>query len=68
MEIVKIKDYTDIERILNNEKREFILDFEDCEIKNRKKVFDYITETNKCDSLKKLNKNSFYINLKEENK
>lgn len=66
MEIIKVKNNEKVKEILNGKEGEYILDFGDCEIKERKWVFENIAETNNCETLKKLNKDTFYISLSEE--
>lgn len=66
MEIIKVKNNEKVKEILNAKQGEYILDFENCEIKERKWVFENIAENNNCETLKKLNKDTFYISLSGE--
>lgn len=66
MEIIKLKNYNDIEKLFENEKKEVTISMENCEIKDKKKVFNFIKETNLIETLKKIDKNTFYIKLKEK--
>ena len=67
MKTIKIDNYKDLEKIVNATYIEFKIDLQDCELKDKKRVVDFLAGlTCKCGSLKKLSKEEFEVKIASE--
>ncbi len=67
MNEIRITNYNEIENIAKN-KEEFTVNFEDCDIKIRKRVIDFLAGlTCRNGSITKINKDTFHIKVNNKN-
>lgn len=66
MENIKIKNYSDLEKIKELNVNKFIINLKDCELKQKERVIDFFCGlTFLHGSMKKINSNEFEIRIED---